>query len=1094
MKSIIEKPIFRLSVENKTVKALVTGLGLFFLLNSAQAQVAPPAFTWPVYEPFGEYTNNTFLGSGNTGMATNTWNQGNGAGATSPKVFDIYALSYPALVVDTNPTPKGAVSSTATGSRDCGALFTAHGGQVYASFIISDFNNQGTLFDRMFFSLQTSTSLSSGFGMSIYFTTDYRLRIRKNPSGNPSGTFSNPTQPLTTNAPHLIVLRYLTNSVSGAPGRVDLWVDPAPFGDNASIPPPTLSTTNGANVNTFDMVGMTSRGTGLYTYYIDEIRVGDTWAGVTPLQTPVPGPMFGVSGGGTGCSGDTFPVTLSGSVATNDYWLYTNAVYAGVTQTGTGSALTFGPYSNVASYSILASNNVNGNIGWMSNSVTIYVRASAMITNEPVAVITATNSRAQFSVAASGDDLVYVWYKDGNPLTDTTNISGSSTPTLVVWPATASDVGNYKCSVTNVCSSSMLYSSTVSLTLDSPANLVYYGDPTTTPPAAGAWDINFSYNWNGAAAIFNEGDNVTFDDTYNTSFGTIVPLVGTLTPTHMVYSTANSLTWGGNGFITGTADLLVSGAGRLVISNTSAPTIFLDNPFSGGTVISNGTVFIQSPNGLGSGPITLSGGTFETLGKLTFTNVINVTTNSKIQLDQSGQQAITLAGSFTSTSGTILTLTNSSALTNSQNWVVFTGALTNNSTIVLASAGTNSSQRLSVNDSTNIVQIYNGPISEYSFGTNAVFQTNGVGGVIKNGVGSLYLNATNTYTLGTTNLNGLLAGSGVISGPVSVFTNGIIGAGTPNAIGKLTISNNITFIGGNIFTRVNKSISPSNDLIVATGFITNSLVGPVSLTITNIGGLSIAVGDAFNIFSAPVLNGAAITVSGGGVSWQNNLAVDGSVIALNPADVSAQITGPAGSVVLGNNYNYTLTFSNSGPGIATGVAATDTLSSKETFVSATSGGVTNATANPRFVTWGAFTLAANTATNFTVTVNAASAGNATNITSASTSSFDPNANNNSATNVAIIISTIIPNISAGITSFNLSGANVLVNATNGVNGGTYYLLQSTNMASPLNQWLVVATNVINTNGAGGAFTFTGTNVVTPNGAQQFYILSNTNNH
>jgi hypothetical protein len=236
------------------------------------------------------------------------------------------------------------------------------------------------------------------------------------------------------------------------------------------------------------------------------------------------------------------------------------------------------------------------------------------------------------------------------------------------------------------------------------------------------------------------------------------------------------------------------------------------------------------------------------------------------------------------------------------------------------------------------------------------------------------LNATNTYTLGTTNLAGLLAGKGVISGPMVIYTNGIIGAGTAGAIGTFTVNNSITFIGGNVLIRVDKSLSPaqSNDLIVATGVITNSLIGPVTVTITNIGGSSIVVGDIYKVFSTGVSNGAAITVTGAGMGWVNNLAVDGSVTAVN--------------------------------------------------------------------------------------------------------------------------SVIIPSVSAGITSFNLAGANTVINATNGVNGGTYYLLQSTNMASPLSQWLVVATNVINTNGASGAFTFTGTNVVTPNGAQQFYILSNTNNH
>ena len=62
--------------------------------------------------------------------------------------------------------------------------------------------------------------------------------------------------------------------------------------------------------------------------------------------------------------------------------------------------------------------------------------------------------------------------------------------------------------------------------------------------------------------------------------------------------------------------------------------------------------------------------------------------------------------------------------------------------------------------------------------------------------------------------------------------------------------------------------------------------------------------------------------------------------------------------------------------------------------------------------------------------------------------------------------------------------------TNGQAGDAYYLLASTNMALPLSQWTVVATNVLSAN---GNFTFIGTNVVVPNSLHQFYILSNTNN-
>ena len=90
--------------------------------------------------------------------------------------------------------------------------------------------------------------------------------------------------------------------------------------------------------------------------------------------------------------------------------------------------------------------------------------------------------------------------------------------------------------------------------------------------------------------------------------------------------------------------------------------------------------------------------------------------------------------------------------------------------------------------------------------------------------------------------------------------------------------------------------------------------------------------------------------------------------------------------------------------------------------------------------------------------------------------------------------TIIPTSSAHISSFSLANGNVVITGTNAQTTGVYYLLASTNLAMSLSQWTVVATNVVNTNGANGAFTFTGTNVATPNTGNKFYILSNTNSN
>ncbi|HNQ74069.1 MAG TPA: hypothetical protein PKN95_10765 [Verrucomicrobiota bacterium] len=57
----------------------------------------------------------------------------------------------------------------------------------------------------------------------------------------------------------------------------------------------------------------------------------------------------------------------------------------------------------------------------------------------------------------------------------------------------------------------------------------------------------------------------------------------------------------------------------------------------------------------------------------------------------------------------------------------------------------------------------------------------------------------------------------------------------------------------------------------------------------------------------------------------------------------------------------------------------------------------------------------------------------------------------------------------GISTISLSGNDVVLTATNGVAGGTYRVLSSTNLALPLDQWLPVATHLSSTN---GGFTIT----------------------
>jgi fibronectin-binding autotransporter adhesin len=175
----------------------------------------------------------------------------------------------------------------------------------------------------------------------------------------------------------------------------------------------------------------------------------------------------------------------------------------------------------------------------------------------------------------------------------------------------------------------------------------------------------------------------------------------------------------------------------------------------------------------------------------------------------------------------------------------------------------------------------------------------GAGGFIlsagQSGAGTLVLGGSNTYSgattvnAGTLRVNGSLAaasvltvnsgatlgGTGVIGGPVAVNTGGILSPGA--SVGALNLNSNLT-LSGNLLIEVNKSLSPSNDVVNVAGALTNAGTG--TLTVLNLGG-ALATGDSFKIFNKPVPNGQALhIVSSGSEIWTNKLTLDGSIAVL----------------------------------------------------------------------------------------------------------------------------------------------------------------------------------------------------------------------
>ena len=308
---------------------------------------------------------------------------------------------------------------------------------------------------------------------------------------------------------------------------------------------------------------------------------------------------------------------------------------------------------------------------------------------------------------------------------------------------------------------------------------------------------------------------------------------------------------------------------------------------------------------------------------------------------------------------TTLIISNSATATKSANEIRFNGAFTNNSAIVCLEnpVATSSSLQIGSFNTTTNVQVYNGAIS----GPTAGFFASG---------SSLldYLNGANTYTNPTFATVGLLAGSGSIAGPLDVSSNATVGAGPITGIGTFSVGMGMVLTNGSkVLIRVNKSLAQSNDLVsVSGGVITYAGSATGTVAITNTGVTPLVVGDTFQIFNQAVQNGTPMTITGGGVTWANNLAVNGSV----------QVSFPY-----------------------------------------------------------------------------------------------------------VILAT-----SPRITSFKLQSGNAVISGTNGQAGATAFLLTTTNLLKPFNQWHTVATNIL------GSSSFTVTNAVTTGSPQQFYLLSSTNHN
>ncbi|HTB85232.1 MAG TPA: hypothetical protein VK742_16420 [Candidatus Sulfotelmatobacter sp.] len=173
-----------------------------------------------------------------------------------------------------------------------------------------------------------------------------------------------------------------------------------------------------------------------------------------------------------------------------------------------------------------------------------------------------------------------------------------------------------------------------------------------------------------------------------------------------------------------------------------------------------------------------------------------------------------------------------------------------------------------------------GPVSKSSAGVVTLTGINTYTGITTNNAGSLLINGTNSGPATIYNYSGAtLGGTGVIKGIVTNNAGGTIYLG----LGTLSVSNNVSN-SGNVAVLLNKSLTQSNGMlaVLASASIINT--NNDTLLVTNVGP-ALAVGDTFQVFSKALTGSGTMTISGGGgVTWNNNLAVNGSIsVATLPA-------------------------------------------------------------------------------------------------------------------------------------------------------------------------------------------------------------------
>ncbi len=418
---------------------------------------------------------------------------------------------------------------------------------------------------------------------------------------------------------------------------------------------------------------------------------------------------------------------------------------------------------------------------------------------------------------------------------------------------------------------------------------------------------DFTNNISGSGQVVKSGDDALALSGANSYTGGTLISSGTLVATNVDALGSGDVTDNATLELNtgGTFDNAISGSGQVVKSGDNTLTLSGSNTYRGGTTISGGTLVATSVEALGTGDVTDNA----TLALNTGGDFIN-NIGGTGRVEKSGDQTLTLSGANSYTGGTLIS---SGTLVASNVNALGSGDVTDNAVLELNTGGT-----------------FDNAIS-------------GSGQVEKSGDGTLTLSGSNTYTGGTLISDGTLVASNVEalgSGDIDNYASLQLNASGQFVTANLTTHDNATTaIGAGSALRANTLTQEANSTL-AVHLIDSNSGAIVTADHANLGGTLDITGignvakswtrDAYaytliDTDSAINSDFAQFTVAGMDAKQVDFLTVDGRVNADDDTryDVTASLSWYADSDNAATDAHGTFTLSEQGHSFTLNTALTD---------------------------------------------------------------------------------------------------------------------------------------------------------------------------